>query len=117
MATRCCSLSTWQVGLVIPKRRSRKRWTSPRLTVGRSNHRDQDILGARRYASAQDTTASCGSGRHRECRPTMPSRFAGRCTTANERRETMTEHEFTLVVDGELADEKVAATLFEVGCD
>jgi hypothetical protein len=84
MATRCCSLSTWQVGLVIPKRRSRKRWTSPRLTVGRSNHRDQDILGARRYASAQNTTASCGSGRHRECRPTMPSRFAGPCTTANE---------------------------------
>ena len=29
----------------------------------------------------------------------------------------MTEHEFTLVIDGDLADEKVAATLFEVGCD
>jgi hypothetical protein len=29
----------------------------------------------------------------------------------------MTEHEFTLVIDGDLADEKVAAALFEVGCD
>ena len=29
----------------------------------------------------------------------------------------MTEHEFTLVIDGDLADEKVADTLFEVGCD
>lgn len=29
----------------------------------------------------------------------------------------MTEYELTLVVDGDLADESVAAALFEVGCD
>ena len=29
----------------------------------------------------------------------------------------MTDYEFTLMIDGDLTDEKVAATLFEVGCD
>jgi len=29
----------------------------------------------------------------------------------------MTEHEFTLVIDGDLTDESIAAALFEVGCD
>jgi hypothetical protein len=29
----------------------------------------------------------------------------------------MTDYEFTLVIDGDLTDEKVAAALFEVGCD
>lgn len=29
----------------------------------------------------------------------------------------MTEHEFTLVIDGDLADETIARALFEAGCD
>jgi hypothetical protein len=36
---------------------------------------------------------------------------------ARERRQAMSEHEFTLVIEGDLTNEEVVRALFEAGCD
>jgi hypothetical protein len=82
------------------------------------NHPDRAIRGVERHAAGKGTTAWSGFGPHREWLAIMQSKFDERSTAANERRlTTMTEYEFTLLIEGDLTDQEVAAALFDAGCD
>ncbi len=117
MATECCNVSTFQTDPGIPRRTSRIHSSSPKATRGLLRPHVPVIHGVRPLADAKGMTVWCGSGRRQEMRAITPDRFEGRSIDARRRRATMTEYEFTLVIEGDLEDERAARALFEVGCD